>query len=360
MGKIFREGGERFFSLEYIPEKTPYREHHINELYSYLDNEIKSGSFRPPILLGPSGTGKTTVVNKTLKLIGMKWDKIITRNFNMMLVNSTYSAIRMICSFTTPIPDRGLSLNEIIERLYGTLEMDDSIYIVGLDDVDELLRRERGRILEILTRVNEDYGVYRVFPIVVVRNIKPLYVLPDHIKSKIGGITINFNPYSSKELIEIVNERIEKGLNEDSITQNAINVSAIISEKIYGGNAREMINLIYKSSLYCEKKNIRRVTVETIRKVFFHEYYKHVKQDIRDTVKTNILSTIILSLDEDSYIIEDDRLDDIITEIHERYGYKKEEIIKNIRELIGRGYLAEKEGRILQIYLPKDIFLSYP
>lgn len=359
MGKIFKTGGEKFFSLEYIPEKTPYREYHINELYSYLISEIEAGSFRPPILLGPSGTGKTTVVNKTLQLIGMKLGNITARNFNMMLVNSTYSAIRMICSFTTPIPERGLSLNEIIERLYGTLEMDNAIYIVGLDDVDELLRRERGRILEILTRVNEDYGVYRVFPIIVVRNIRPLYILPDHIKSKIGGITLNFDPYNSTELIEIVQERIERGLNENSITQNAIKASAIISEKIYGGNAREMINLIYKSSLYCEKKNIRPVTVEIVRKVFFHEYYKYVKQDVRDRVRTNILSAIIFSLDEDSYIIGDEKLNKIINEIHKRYGYKKEEIIKNVNDLIGRGYLAEKEGKVLQIFLPKDISSIY-
>ena len=356
MGKIFREGGEGYFSLEYLPERTPYREEHVKELYSYLTNEIRTGSFRPPILIGPSGTGKTTVVNKTLQYLTNKEENVLTRNFNMMLVNSSYSAIRNICSFVTPVPERGLSLNEIIEKLYGTLEMEDSIYVIGLDDVDELLRKERGRILEILTRINEDYGEYRVFPIVVVRSIKPIYVLPDHIRSKIGGLTLNFEPYNSHELVEIVKERIEKGLKENSISYNAVEAAAIISERIYGGNAREMINLIYKSALYCERRYLEYITVEVIRKVFFHEYYKHIKQDIKDRVKANILKMIIMASKEDSYIITKNEIDTIINEINSSYGYGREEILKHIEELINRGYLLEKDGNILQLFFPKDLF----
>jgi len=356
MGRMFREGGERYFSLEYLPEKTPYREKHIKELYTYLISEIKTGSFRPPILLGPSGTGKTTVVNKTLQLINDKIEGILTRNFNMMLVNSSYSAIRSICSFVTPVPERGLSLNEIIEKLYGTLEMEDSIYVIGLDDVDELLRKERGRILEILTRINEDYGAYRVFPIVVVRSIKPVYALPDHIRSKIGGLTLNFEPYRASELIDIVKERIGKGLRENSISRNAIEAAALISEEIYGGNAREMINLIYKSALYCERKDLNIINVEIIRKVFFHEYYKHIKHDIRDRVKANLLKMIVSMTGEDSYIITAEEVDSLIKEITSSYGYKRDEVLKHIEELINRRYLMEDNGKILQLFFPKDLF----
>lgn len=356
MGKIFREGGERYFSLEYLPDRTPYREEHVKELYSYLTSEIKAGSFRPPILIGPSGTGKTTVVNKTLQHITNKENNLLARNFNMMLVNSSYSAIRNICSFVTPIPERGLSLDEIIEKLYGILEMEDSIYIVGLDDVDELLRREKGRILEILTRINEDYGEYRVFPVIVVRSMKPIYVLPDHIRSKIGGLTLTFEPYNSHELIEIMKERIEKGLKENSISTNAVEAAAIISEKIYGGNAREMINLIYKSALYCERRNLEYITVEIIRKVFFHEYYRYIKKDIKDKVKANILKTIITASEEDSYIISKNEVDKVIKDLSSSYGYEIEEIQKHIEELINRGYLLEKDGNIIQLFFPKDLY----
>ena len=356
MGRLFREGGEIYFSLEYLPEKTPYREGHIKELYSYLTSEIETGGFRPPILVGPSGTGKTTVVNKTLQLIASKGRNVFTRNFNMMLVNSSYSAIRNICSFVTPTPERGLSLNEIIEKLYGTLEMENSIYIIGLDDIDELLRKERGRILEILTRINEDYGEYRVFPIIIVRSLKPIYVLPDHIKSKIGGLTLNFEPYNSQELIEIVKERIEKGLKENSISWKAIEAAALISEKIYGGNAREMINLIYKSALYCERKHLEFINVEVIRKVFFHEYYKHIKQEIRNRVKANILKAIVTSSEADNYIIQANDVDKLVNEISTLYGYEKEEVVKHLEELVSRGYLLEKDGNILQLFFPKDLF----
>ncbi len=355
MQHIFRENGEIYFSLEYLPEETPHREEQINILKNYIIRGLRNKAYRPPIILGPSGTGKTTVIKKVLYEIRMEYENIEAENFNMMVVSSTYSAIRTICSYITPIPERGLSIGEIIERLYSTLEMRNLYFFVGLDDSDELLRRDKGKILEILTRLNEQFGEYRVYPIVVVRDIKPIYVLPDHIRSKLGGIMLRFNPYNYKQLIDISRERIRKGFRDDVISENAVKNAALITEIKFGGNAREMITLLYNAGVRAEAIRQYKITSDLIRQVFFEGYYTHIIgiTDKKDLIE--LLNVIIKELDEDEYELDNDVLRRIYSEYRKVYNIPWDKFLKKLEYLTYLGYLTYRENKYLNLYLPKSL-----
>jgi len=116
------------------------------------------------------------------------------------LYNSTSVAQRKIVF--------GKSQDEIIDRLYNVLKMRDQRYLVALDDSDDLIRRDGGKIIELLTRIEEEYGERLIYPIIIVRNMAPIYSLSNHIRSKIDGPKIEFKPYNWRELIDIIEERI--------------------------------------------------------------------------------------------------------------------------------------------------------
>ncbi|RLG61998.1 hypothetical protein DRN87_00935, partial [Candidatus Geothermarchaeota archaeon] len=256
MMSVFKEDGWKYFDISYLPKKMPHREKEKNEIVDIFKLGLDKNVFKIPVIYGPSGTGKTTVIHKVFKELKELYDGLIeTYVLNSLTAAKTYVAITRIASHLIPIPHRGLSQDEIIDRLYNVLKMRDQRYLVALDDSDDLIRRDGGKIIELLTRIEEEYGERLIYPIIIVRNMAPIYSLSDHIKSKIDGPKIEFRPYNWRELIDIIEERIELGLKEDAISENAVKVSAYISDEIFNGSAREMINLIYNSGLVADREN---------------------------------------------------------------------------------------------------------
>jgi len=154
-------------------------------------------------------------------------------------------------------------------------------YIVALDDSDELIRKEEGRIIEILTRIEEEYNARLIYPIIVLRDLYPILGLSSHIKSKIGGLTLEFKPYNWRELKDIVQERIELGLRPGSISANSVELAAYISDYIYGGNAREMINLIFRGGVIAESHHDSKVICEHIRQAFYWGHSRSLAPDLK-------------------------------------------------------------------------------
>ncbi len=358
MQTIFREEGAKVFSIDYIPERTPYREDVIDDLYNYLLNAIETGEYRPVVIVGPSGTGKTMVISKVINRItedDYLSQKATAAVINTTIANSIYAVIKKITGFLTPIPERGLSISDILRRLETSLTTRGLKYIIGLDDADEMMKKEKGKLVYLLTRLGEEMGEQILYPIFIIRDTKLLRALPDHIKSKIGGPIYRFSPYKRGQLIEIIQERIDKGLKPDTVSKHAVEVAAINTEVIYGGNAREMINLIYRSALYAERQGLRKIDAETIREVFFYTFYNNVVREIRHPIKKEIMKMICRAVPRDEYLINEKILGEIYGEA-EKLGMKKKEVESVMRKLaVEDGYLL-KEDRYLHTLIPRTLF----
>ncbi len=357
MGGIFREDGATVFSIDYVPEKTPHREEEIEELGGYLVTTFERGDFRPPILIGPSGTGKTLVVIKSLERLRnnpMYGPHIITNIVNTMITNSTYAVIKNIVSLLSPVPERGLSISDLLKRLESELVATGRKYVVCLDDADDIIRRDKGRIVYLLTRINEAIGEGLIYPIFVVRDYKTILALPDYIKSKVGGLMMKFNPYTRDQLKDIIAERIEKGLEPEAITSNAIETAAIISERIYGGNAREMINLIYRSAIYAEKIEAPYIDAEIVRETFYYTFYNNIVEPLGYPHR-EVMKILTMTVDRDRYIVTDKDVE----EIHSRVMNQGLTYI-HVRKILTD--LAEKHGYLLleddfkHVFIPRRIF----
>jgi len=357
MGSIFREEGAKVFSIDYIPERTPHREEEIEELGRYLVNTFERGDFRPPILIGPSGTGKTLAVIKSLERLRnnpIYGPHIITNIINTMITNSTYAVVKSIVSLLYPVPERGLSISDLLKKLESELVATDRKYVVCLDDADDIIRRDKGRIVYLLTRINEAVGEDLIYPIFVVRDYKTILTLPDYIRSKVGGLIMKFYPYTRDQLRDIITERVERGLKPETITSNAIETAAIISERIYGGNAREMINLIYRSAIYAEKVDAPYIDAEIIRETFYYTFYNNIVEPLTYPHK-EVMRILTSTVDRDRYIVTDNDVE----EIHSRVMDQGLTYI-HVRKILAD--LAEKYGYLLleddlkHVFIPRRIF----
>ncbi len=278
MSLIFKENGLIVFDPTYIPEKIPHRESQFNTIIESLENGIKYNVFSIPIIYGFSGTGKTTVVKKALIYLKEKYSReILTCYINAATTSKSYIAIQKMIENVTPVPYRGLSADEMIHKLYEVLDIRNVKYIVAIDDADELIRRERGKIIDILSRIEEMYGRRLIYPVFILRDISVINGLAPYIRSKLGGPKIKFEPYNKTELIDISMERIQKGFKDNAISNNAIDACAYAVEKYFYGNARELINLLYKAGKIAEYLGHSRITTEIIRHALYDSFTKFQK-----------------------------------------------------------------------------------
>lgn len=336
MTGIFKEGGENKFSTSYIPDALPHREEQIEQLIDIIKDGIENDAFRTPILYGETGTGKTTTIIHVLNMVKKRYmDKVRVKRINATTHSRSYMAVKALADEIIPVPPRGLSIEEVLNKLYDNLDIQDVYYVFAIDDADELIRREKGRILELLTRIEENYEKRLLLPIVVVRNIKYVDALPRHITSKLGGMKIYFPSYNKMQLKDILKERIKKGIKEEGITQNAIECATYNTEKLFGGNARELLNIILKAGKLAEKLGSQNINSDYVRQAVYEMYSSTLASGIsvsrEKDVKLRILWALYKSIQRfsDIYYIDDN----ILEKAYETYitTFQMEDISK--REL---------------------------
>ncbi len=368
MGRVFKEGGEHIFSTGYVPDELPHREEQIKQLVDIIRDGLEVDAYHVPILYGETGTGKTTTIIHVLNIIDRRYKgRVQVKRVNATIKNRSYLAITDLAEKFIPVPPRGLSIEEILSRLYDKLDIQDMQYVFAIDDADELIRREKGKILELLTRIEENYDRRLLFPIIVVRNLKYIDALPSHITSKLGGLRIAFPPYKKRELKDILKERIEKGIRDGGITQNAIECATYNVEKLLGGNARELLNIILMAGKLVERRGGDKIESEHIRQALYESYSSRLSSGLtikkpRDK-KYRVLWAIykVLHEEQDKYYIDDE----IIQEAFEIYkttfqieDLNKEDIPDILLDMAiyeKQNLIALDEGRLAAAHYPVSL-----
>jgi cell division control protein 6 len=366
MSDIFREDGEKIFDPNYLPEELPHREEQFDHLKNILLDGLYERRYSVPVLYGESGTGKTTTVRKVFEELSIELrggENIETHVLNATTHSKTYVAIRELANKIVPIPERGFSIDEIILKLYNRLDIEDLKYIIAIDDADELVRRDKGKILDILTRINENYRRRLIYPVIVLRKIEILAALPTHITSSLGGERIEFPTYTKNHLKDILKERIDKGLKLEAITINAIEAASYASEKIFIGNARELLNIVYKAGKNAELNRDTQITAEHIRKAIYDSYTKSFRPDflIDKRREGNLLkilwaTTKLIADNQDVYWLEEDMLREAYN-LYQR-SFQDKISFQEFRNIIEK--IAEEDSKIITFDNGKLVFLGYP
>ena len=257
---IFKD--ESVFYPSYLPEDIKARDKEIQELSYNLRPISENKKARNILIFGPPGTGKTLTSKFVIKQLSEFTQKARSIYINAIEDNTRFALYcKLLSLYNSPLPRRGLGIDELISRVKEELGKNDFIPVIIIDEVDKLERSEISTILYDLSRIEVSK---KYFALILITNHKEFILsLDPRVQSSLFLTEIEFKRYSPQELKEILRERIEYGLIPNAISEDLIGYITGYAAK-NGGDARIAIDIIYKSAKLSEKKGNLKIDKETI------------------------------------------------------------------------------------------------
>lgn len=265
--EIFKD--ERVLMPDYLPEVLPFREKEIEEIALALKPAGRGGRNQNLVLTGSPGTGKTACVRFVLAQLSEYSQRAVPVYVNCWENTTRHGILNKIAtSLGEFVPRRGISTDEIIEKIVESLRKESRTPIVALDEVDRLFasQYEEEKVLYDLLRANEIFSVR--FGVIAITNFEGfLAELDARVRSSLGARCIEFKKYTPTELKEILGQRAEKAFVKGTIDGEIIGLCAAYAAK-NNSDARLAINCLWQAGKVAENENAKKVDVEHVKKGF--------------------------------------------------------------------------------------------
>jgi len=265
------------FSLDYIPYSLPARERQVRELtinFKPLFTAPGSYSVRV-VVVGKPGTGKTVTLRKFGTIFAQKSKeknvKVVYTHINCYRQRTLYLVLTEIArQLNINIPNRGLSSQEVFRMIYDHLEKRNLHLIITLDEFDYFINSVLPEDVYFLVRVYDELNVEtrRIHYIFVVKDLASLSNLEASIKEHVLKSIVEFNPYTSAELYEILAERAKEAFRPGAVPEDTISLIAEIygADKRGNGNARLALETLELAGKIADAENSPLVTEEHVKK----------------------------------------------------------------------------------------------
>ena len=263
-------------SQDYLPSTLPAREKQFRELAIYFRDVVSGGSVSV-VLVGKAGTGKTVTAKKFgkefIEVVKEKNLRVAFVHINCYKHKTLYlSLIEVARQINLSLPNRGLSAQELFGLIHEHLEKKKIHLIIAFDGFDYLANISPVEDIYLLTRVYDELGTQlkSVSYIFIIRDLSSLMGLEDNIKENIVKNVIEFPPYTSSELYQILKERVfeEKAFREGTIGEDVLRfISNLYGSDTGGsGNARLAIEALDLAGKIADSEDSQIVTIEHAKK----------------------------------------------------------------------------------------------
>jgi len=258
-------------SMDYIPDYLPFRDKQIAEVASTLSPILKKERCSNLFLYGKPGTGKTVVARFVLRRLAAKAVSLGLQDVfvyvNTRLSGTAYRVVwELAHQLGLSLPFTGLSIPEMMRRIYGHIARQNTRVIIVLDEIDFLVKHFGDDLLYELTRARLDTGEYAgsAYTIVGISNdLMFKEVLDPRVLSTLAEEEIVFPPYTAQELGEILRERARIAFKSGAISDAAINLCAALSGSEHG-DARRAVELLRVAGEIAERAGASQVTEEHV------------------------------------------------------------------------------------------------
>jgi len=277
------------------------------------------------------------------------------KNVQFVLVNcrqrNTENAVmlRILTHFQPYFPDRGFSINEMMESLRKELEKEKAHLIVVLDEVDVLLKKTKSSdIIYHFSRFNEEgIEAKKLLSIILIsqKNVLDMLDLPSLSTFKRGNI-VKLDKYARDELFSILEQRIELAFHPDAVDLGVGDlISDIASE---WGDARFAIELLEKAGMLADENKEQIVNPEHVRAAKAETYSTITESKLVDLDKNRklILMAISRSLKKRAYTTTGDaeKMYALVCEEFEEKKLGHTQFWKYLKELDDVGIIQAKKS----------------
>jgi cell division control protein 6 len=271
---------EKVFEPSFIPENLIHREKELELLATQFKSIVSrhsSTSGKQIIIQGSVGLGKTALVKKFgLTLEKYCKDKvhpnivnIIFFHMNCRRQRSWYLILTSILRKLVPaFPVRGFSTDELSTYLIRILEERRQSLLLCLDEIDYLISSSKEQdVLYSLIRYHEEPNRdenAKISLILVTRN--PIFHnhLDPALKSSLSQKTLRFEPYTSTQLFDILQNRAQVGLFREAYSADILELMSSLAYE--HGDARYAIELLWRAAKIAEREKAQKIELEHVRK----------------------------------------------------------------------------------------------
>jgi len=328
---------EQALSTEYVPEFLPHRETQIQEIAKNLNPATKGRKPQNMFIIGPPGIGKTActkfIFRQFQEYSGIQPIYINTWHYN----TSSALLTKIILDFGQFIPRRGLSKDEIVEKLVEILKKTKKGLVVCLDEVDQLVKKDESALYDLL-RLNQ--YVDNPVGLIMISNYDDVFVnVEPRIKSSLDVEEIKFKPYTLQEMKDILMERCKEGFRSGVIEEG---VTLLIANHALqrGGDVRIGLECLRKAVRISEQENSDKLKVEYVRQIL--KKVGAVKMDIMKEKLQGVEDNIIGLLSKKERMLSTELCEEYV----ERFGdISQTTLRKHIKHLADIGMIKVKESR---------------
>lgn len=255
--------------FDYVPEELLHRDEQLRFL-AQMFKPLLSKISQNVIIKGPVGSGKTVIAKKfcnSIKNLARKQGLIIEYvHINCRKRSSDAMALLGILNhFDSRFPDRGFSVQEMLEVLRKQLQKREAQLLVVLDEVDALLKKKGSDLIYNLTRFSDESYKDKV-PISLLL-ISQKDVIPMLDSSSLSTFkrsnALLLDKYTRDELMGIVKQRINLSFHNNVVNDDSVDLIADIASE--WGDARFAIELLWKSGIAADHQHVEMVTPEHVR-----------------------------------------------------------------------------------------------
>ncbi len=254
----------------YMPEILPHRNKEINTLASILVPALRNETPSNVFIYGKTGTGKTAVTKfigkQLLKKGGETGRRVNFIYINCEIVDTQYRLLQNIANhfigeWSERIPFTGWPTDEVFTKLKQMIDKHGGVTVIILDEVDKLKGDEA---LYNLSRINTDLNNARVSIIGISNDLKFTEFLDPRVKSSLGEENMIFPPYDARELQDILKQRVEIALKQDSIDGEVIPLCSALAAQEHG-DARRALDLLRMSAELAERSKALKITKKYVK-----------------------------------------------------------------------------------------------
>ena len=264
---------------EYVPKKLPHREEQLRrlaEIYRVMITLPGSACMRA-MLVGGVGVGKTVTArvfgNVMRSLAKERGIDLRYVHVNCHRDRTLYEVVaEIVRQMGAPIPLRGLSPREMMLALMNYMERHNIYALITLDEFDYFVSVAGNDAVYFIVRLYDEYpdAKKRMSFIFIARDLSSLDYLDPTTESYILKHVIKFEPYTSRELFDILADRRDEAFYEGTVDDEVLQYIADMEGVDRGGygNARAAIEALLLAGEAADYEGSHRVTIEHVRKAF--------------------------------------------------------------------------------------------
>lgn len=270
---VFKD--ESKLDINYVPPQLPHRDRELailNQFFKYT-LDASSEMTQRVMIIGKVGTGKTVLAQN----FGLNITRAAQqRNIRLKYVHvncrecrgSFYTILqRVMTVFMPQFPKRGYSADELLQAILQSLEEHSAHLILTLDELEALVQKEGADPLYRLTRLQEGRTkkLHNLSLICILREPEVLEKLDQSTRSTLQNNIIQLEPYRKTQLKDILHERVKAAFKPDTVPSEVVDQIAGLGE-LEDGNARYVIELLWRAGKYADISALTTVTPECVRK----------------------------------------------------------------------------------------------